>query len=65
MVRNLRIRLRHLISDGRGTTTIEYALIAAIISLAIVVSINSVGNPVAGFFSSAASELDKANSAAP
>ena len=39
-------RLHYFLSDESGTTAIEYALIAAGISMAIVVAISNIGSSV-------------------
>jgi pilus assembly protein Flp/PilA len=39
-------RLQFFLSDESGTTAIEYALIAAGISMAIVAALNSIGSSV-------------------
>jgi pilus assembly protein Flp/PilA len=39
-------RLHYFLSDESGTTAIEYALIAAGISMAIVVAVSNVGSSV-------------------
>jgi pilus assembly protein Flp/PilA len=39
-------RLHHFLSDQSGTTAIEYALIAAGISMAIVAALSNVGSSV-------------------
>ncbi len=38
------------LADERGTTVIEYAVIAAFLSIAIIVSVNQVGTDVVAFF---------------
>lgn len=42
------------LADQRGSTAIEYALIAAGVGLAIIASVNQVGTDVAAFFASVA-----------
>lgn len=45
------------LADQRGSTAIEYALIAAGVGLAIIASVNQVGTDVAAFFASVAALL--------
>ena len=42
--------MRQLLRDEKGTTAIEYTLIAGIMCLAIVAAVTGVGQSVAGFF---------------
>ena len=44
-------RIRQLLRDEKGTTAIEYALIAGIICVAIAAAVTSIGSTVNGFFS--------------
>ena len=53
-MRNLVLRS---VSDQRGATAIEYALIAAGISIVIVVAVNSIGTSLNSVFSSISSQL--------
>ena len=46
-----------LIGDGRGVTAIEYGLIAALIAVAAVVVMGTVGTNLSGVFSQVASSL--------
>lgn len=46
----MRETIAHLISDESGSTAIEYALLAGGIFLAIVVSVNSLGNTLVNLF---------------
>jgi len=41
---------RHMFRDERGATSIEYALIAAGIAVAVVTAINSLGGSVSAMF---------------
>jgi pilus assembly protein Flp/PilA len=43
-------RLQFFLSDERGTTAIEYALIAAGISMAIVATVSSIGSSVSNMW---------------
>ena len=54
MVQYLRARL---INDSRGVTAIEYGLIAALIAVAAVVIMGTVGTNLSGTFSLVASNL--------
>ena len=53
-MRNLVLRF---VIDQRGATAIEYALIAAGISIVIVVAVNSIGTSLNSTFSSISSQL--------
>jgi pilus assembly protein Flp/PilA len=46
-----------LISDNSGATAIEYGLIAALIAVAIIVSLTAVGSNVSASFDKTASAL--------
>lgn len=56
--------LRRLRKDDRGATAIEYGLIAAIISIAGVVSFISMGDSLNRIFDTISSAIDS-NAAAP
>ena len=56
MMRSL-TSLYSLIKDGRGVTAIEYGLIAALIAVAAVVVMGTVGTNLSGVFSQVASSL--------
>lgn len=47
----------HFLSDNSGATAIEYGLIAAGISLAIIVAVNGLGTNLNGVFTSVNSSL--------
>jgi pilus assembly protein Flp/PilA len=49
--------LRCLITDSRGVTAIEYGLIAALIAVAAVVVMTTVGTNLSGVFSQVAASL--------
>ena len=49
--------LTRFATDQRGATAIEYALIAAGISIVIVAAVNSIGTSLNATFSSIASQL--------
>ena len=50
-------RLRHFLYDQSGTTAIEYALIAAGVSMAIVAAISSIGSSVTNMWTTVRSAL--------
>jgi pilus assembly protein Flp/PilA len=56
MMRNL-TALYCLITDSRGVTAIEYGLIAALIAVAAVVVMGTVGTNLSGTFSQVAASL--------
>ena len=56
MIRSL-IPLRRLIEDSRGVTAIEYGLIAALIAVAAVTVMGSVGTNLSSTFSTVAGSL--------
>jgi pilus assembly protein Flp/PilA len=49
--------LKKLLQDQIGVTAIEYALIGAIIAIAAIVSLTSIGNTISTTFSTVASKL--------
>jgi pilus assembly protein Flp/PilA len=49
---------RRLLSDCRGATAIEYALIATLIGTGIVFLVLSIGQTLAGFFTNVSSGLN-------
>jgi pilus assembly protein Flp/PilA len=49
--------LYYLITDRRGVTAIEYGLIAALIAVAAVVVMGTVGTDLSGVFSQVAASL--------
>ena len=51
------ISLRQLIEDSRGVTAIEYGLIAALIAVAAVVVMGTVGTNLSSTFSTVAGNL--------
>jgi pilus assembly protein Flp/PilA len=51
------IRLVPLLRDQRGTTAIEYALIASLISIGILAAATSVGTTLTGVFLSVSTAL--------
>ncbi len=56
--------LRKLRKNASGTTAIEYGLIAAIVSVAAVVSFNSMGDSLNRIFDTISTAIDS-NAAAP
>jgi pilus assembly protein Flp/PilA len=56
----MRIALSRFIKNESGATAIEYALIAAGISVAILVAVNSVGTKLTGLFDTIATDLTPA-----
>lgn len=53
--------LKHFARDETGATAIEYALIASLIAVAAIVSMNSLGNEITSSFSNASNEMSEAN----
>lgn len=50
-------RLRHLRRDEGGATAIEYGLLAALISIALVAAFNALGLSLVGVFEAVAAAL--------
>jgi pilus assembly protein Flp/PilA len=44
------LRVRNFINDESGVTAIEYALIASLIAVFIIVAVQSVGTSISGVF---------------
>jgi pilus assembly protein Flp/PilA len=57
-----KIMLKRFFQDERGATAIEYSLIAALISLAILGGVGIVADGVGNLFTSSAAEIVKATS---
>jgi pilus assembly protein Flp/PilA len=53
--------LKRFLKNEDGATAIEYGLIAALIGVAIIVAVGSVGDSLNDTFNNASSELDTAN----
>jgi pilus assembly protein Flp/PilA len=53
----MRYSLTRLVNDSRGVTAIEYGLIAALIAVAAIAMITSVGTNLTSTFSTVASNL--------
>lgn len=54
--------LRKFVSDESGATAIEYGLIAALVSVAAIVALNSMGGSLRSMFTTVSTQL---NNAAP
>ena len=50
-----------LLRDEQGATAIEYGLIAALIAVAAITAMQSLGNELSGTFSTVSTELQTAN----
>lgn len=57
-------RLKNLIRNSHGVTAIEYALIAALIAVAIIISTQALGGSINTTFTTVGSKMDQANAAA-
>jgi pilus assembly protein Flp/PilA len=57
MLKNMSIALRPFKADDKAVTAIEYALIAALIAVVIIVAVSALGGNVANTFNNVASEL--------
>jgi pilus assembly protein Flp/PilA len=56
------LRVRNFINDESGVTAIEYALIASLIAVFIIVAVQAVGTSITGVFTKVSTGL---NNAAP
>jgi pilus assembly protein Flp/PilA len=56
--------INKLLRDEAGATAIEYGLIAALIAVAAITAMQSLGNELSGSFSTVSTELQTANDAA-
>lgn len=54
---HLRLFIRMLAKDEKGATAIEYGLLAALISVAIIVTVTALGGTLESVFSSINSDL--------
>jgi pilus assembly protein Flp/PilA len=61
----MRKALSKLMKDESGATAIEYGLIAALISVAIIVALTSVGSNLNGVFTNVAGKLGAAVATTP
>ncbi len=52
--------IRKLMKNDKGATAIEYGLIAALIAVAAIAAMNSLGSSLSETFSGVAQELDSA-----
>ena len=57
-------KLRKLLKNKSGATAIEYGLIAALVSVAAVVALQSLGSSLNEMFSTVSTQLDTAVTAA-
>ncbi len=55
---------KNMLRDEAGATAIEYGLIAALIAVAAITAMQSLGNSLDDTFTTVSDELDEANSAA-
>ena len=55
--------IKRLLRDESGATAIEYGLLAALIAVAIIASLQAVGNNLSTTFSTVSNKLASANSA--
>jgi len=53
--------LRALIADREGATAIEYALVAALVSIAAISAIGTVGNSLSNVFVAVANDMSNAS----
>ncbi|MGD8327185.1 MAG: Flp family type IVb pilin [Sphingomonadales bacterium] len=53
--------VRRFIRDEEGATAIEYGLIAALVAIAAITALTSVGSQLTATFTEVATELDAAN----
>lgn len=59
MIRPVFCKVRKFWREEEGATAIEYALIAALVGLALVVSLTDLGQAIVGVFEDIAAELSK------
>jgi pilus assembly protein Flp/PilA len=57
MLSNIAVSVRLLVADKKAVTAIEYALIAALIAVAIIGAVSTMGANIGSTFGSVASEL--------
>jgi pilus assembly protein Flp/PilA len=57
--------LNKLIRDEAGATAIEYGLIAALIAVALITTLGTLGSSLNGTFTNVSTKLDAANTVAP
>jgi pilus assembly protein Flp/PilA len=51
------LRIRNFVSDESGVTAIEYALIASLIAVFIIVAVQAVGSNISGVFNKVSTTL--------
>ncbi|WAC24404.1 Flp family type IVb pilin [Blastomonas sp. SL216] len=54
-------KIRNLIKNNKGATAIEYGLIAALIAVAAITAMSSLGTKLSGTFNKVGSEVAKGN----
>lgn len=59
-----KLRLRCLLADNAGATAIEYGLIVALIAIAIITSVQGLGNEIGTTFTGIENKMAEGNSAA-
>ncbi len=59
------MNLKRFLKDESGATAIEYGLIAALVSVAIIAAVTALGTSLSGVFDGIATELDAAATPAP
>lgn len=57
-VKSAALTLRDIVTDRRGATAIEYALVASLISVAAIVGFENLGSKVDGRYSAVEQALD-------
>ena len=55
---------RNLLSDNEGATAIEYGLIAALIAVAAITAMGSLGNSLTNTFNTVSTKMSNANTTA-
>ncbi len=53
--------IRNLIKNNKGATAIEYGLIAALIAVAAITAMGSLGSSLSGTFNKVSTEVKKGN----
>jgi pilus assembly protein Flp/PilA len=54
----MRTRLPSFLNDQRGSTAVEYGLIAALIALVLVTAVGAIGDSLSNAYNNVASALD-------
>jgi pilus assembly protein Flp/PilA len=52
--------LKNFVLDDQGATAIEYGLIAALVSVAAIISLQAVGSSLRGIFNNVSTSVDNA-----